>query len=612
MEGSRSDPPPDWNPPGAEPGLEGFVKCRGFELDLIFNAAIVESMWQLELGSRESYPERPREPDCTYYMRTGFCGYGLRCRFNHPQDRSTFYLAMLVISSCLGYKFDMDFAQFKLFDVAELLGKSWGTSVPNIAQVDGAVRLGSGEYPERMGQPVCQYYLRTGSCKFGAFCKYHHPRHGGGSMSSVSLNIYGYPLRLGEKECSYYMKTGQCKFGATCKFHHPQPVGTSVPAPAPAFYPTVQPPSAPSSQQYGGVSTSWQVARPQLLPGSYMQGAYGPVLLPPGVVPVPGWSPYSAPVSPTDSLGTRPTAGVGPLYGVAQLSPSARAYAGPYLSSISSAGPSSSSQKEHIFPERLGQPECQYYMRTGDCKFGSTCRYHHPPGWITPKTNCLLSSMGFPLRPRILISSKEAMYDDWFRTKSFHINVRCGDEYAKLVINDDSNVNFVSNVLIGKLNLKTQEHSQPTKSKLDDSKGHSLREPETGAPLCTFYAQHGVCKFGPTCKFDHPTGTLSYSPSASSLADMPVAPYRIGSSLATLAPSSSSSDLRSEFISGPNKDSFSIRMPSSENTSSGSVGSIFSQSGPVPRSNVQLSGQSSACLSSSSSTGQGDEVRSSN
>lgn len=40
-----------------------------------------------------------------------------------------------------------------------------------------------------------QYYLKTGTCKFGASCKFHHPKHGGGSLSQAPLNIYGYPLR---------------------------------------------------------------------------------------------------------------------------------------------------------------------------------------------------------------------------------------------------------------------------------------------------------------------------------------------------------------------------------------------------------------------------------
>ena len=44
-------------------------------------------MRQLGLGGG-AYPERPDEADCIYYLRTGFCGYGARCRFNHPRDRS--------------------------------------------------------------------------------------------------------------------------------------------------------------------------------------------------------------------------------------------------------------------------------------------------------------------------------------------------------------------------------------------------------------------------------------------------------------------------------------------------------------------------------------------
>lgn len=82
-----------------------------------------------------------------------------------------------------------------------------------------------------------------------------------------------------------------------------------------------------------------------------------------------------------------------------QLSPSAPAYTGQYLPMSSSAGPSGSSHKESSFPERPGQPECQYYLKTGDCKFGASCRYHHPPEWSADKTNYVLSPMGLPLRP---------------------------------------------------------------------------------------------------------------------------------------------------------------------------------------------------------------------
>lgn len=49
-------------------------------------------MWQLGLGPGESYPERTNVTDCSYYLRTGICGYGSRCRYNHPRDRSAVIL----------------------------------------------------------------------------------------------------------------------------------------------------------------------------------------------------------------------------------------------------------------------------------------------------------------------------------------------------------------------------------------------------------------------------------------------------------------------------------------------------------------------------------------
>lgn len=56
-------------------------------------------------------------------------------------------------------------------------------------------------------------------------------------------------------------------------------------------------------------------------------------------------------------------------------------------------------QRENIFPERPDQPECQYYMKTGDCKFGAVCRFHHPKERLIPVPNCALSPLGLPLRP---------------------------------------------------------------------------------------------------------------------------------------------------------------------------------------------------------------------
>ncbi|XP_033141895.1 zinc finger CCCH domain-containing protein 58 isoform X2 [Brassica rapa] len=364
--------------------------------DPALETGLEASMWRLGLrggGGGELYPERLDEPDCVYYLRTGVCGYGSRCRFNHPRNRSP---------------------------------------------VLGGLRTEAGEFPERMGQPVCQHFMRTGTCRFGATCKYHHPRQGGrDSVTALtSLSYMGLPLRPGEKECSYYMRTGQCKFGSTCRFHHPVPPGVQAPSlqlsTGSAIYPPLHSQSVPSPQQFG-------------------------------MVPYSGWNPYQASsISAMPSHGSQPSMGSSSVYGIRPSSPPAPAYP-----------PGSSSNKEQTFPQRPGQPECQYFMRTGDCKFGNSCRFHHPLEAASPK-GVNLSPIGLPIRP--------------------------------------------------------------------------------GTAQCSHFAQHGVCKFGPACKFDHSmsSSSLSYSPSASSVSDMHVVPYPLGSSsLGISAPSSSSSlsDQRTELHS---------------------------------------------------------------
>ncbi|KAK4770434.1 hypothetical protein SAY87_030966 [Trapa incisa] len=430
IEPTPSDPSPERTGLEAEAGLE-------------------EGTWPLRLEEANLYPERPTEADCLHYLRTGFCGYGAECRFNHP---------------------------------------------PRRGPVMRAERTGAVDHPQRAGQPICQHYMRTGTCKFGVSCKFNHPKQGTVSTALVSLNYYGYPLRPGERDCSYYMKTGQCKFGATCKFHHPQPADIPVstpfpvqhtdPVPAPFVGPvlySVQPLSVNSSQQYGAV-----VTRPSLLP-SYVPGPYSPVLVSPGMVYYSGWSPYQATASPTASPTVQPTTWPSSFYGTTQFSP-VSSFPGPYQPPLSYLAASSGSPKEESYPQRPGQPECQHYMKTGDCKFGSSCRYHHP--------------INLPLCP--------------------------------------------------------------------------------GAQICLHFQHRGSCKYGRACKFDHPMRELSYSPSASSLSNMPIAPYPVNSSPGTLAPSSSSSVLRPDRITGPTKlGSVSSRVSPSISASGASVSSVLSRDEPL-------------------------------
>lgn len=53
-----------------------------------------------------SYPERPGEPDCTYYLRTGLCRFGMSCRFNHPPDRNLVNIPAFPNCDYLSYCFE--------------------------------------------------------------------------------------------------------------------------------------------------------------------------------------------------------------------------------------------------------------------------------------------------------------------------------------------------------------------------------------------------------------------------------------------------------------------------------------------------------------------------
>ncbi|KAL2493617.1 Zinc finger CCCH domain-containing protein 3 [Forsythia ovata] len=290
------------------------------------------------------YPGRPGEPDCIYYLRTGTCGYGTNCRFNHPPN---------------------------------------GQSVQN-----------TGELPERVGQPDCGYYLKTGTCKYGLTCKYHHPKDRLGD-SSVVFNSLGLPMRQDAKPCPYYMQTGLCKYGYACKFHHPQPMSAAnvVPVAGHIVYGLGGSVVVPSS----GAPSVGQLPESSLSKATYVSSSllqaprsFMPVVL----SPVQGWNAYMGGINPVSV-----TSGLGLAVSNGQLSashlperpdqPECR-----YFMNNGSCKYGSDCKYNHPrekimqsasnflgplgLPLRPGQPVCVYYTLYGLCKYGPTCKFDHP------------------------------------------------------------------------------------------------------------------------------------------------------------------------------------------------------------------------------------------
>ncbi|XP_065873975.1 zinc finger CCCH domain-containing protein 43 [Euphorbia lathyris] len=310
----------------------------------------VEKMDELSNGNRRHvYPVRPEAEDCSFYMKTGTCKFGSNCKFNHPVKRKN------------------------------------QASKERMNEREQGV--------ERPGQTECKYYLRTGGCKYGKACRYNHSRAKSPVLPARTttfpvsdLNFLGLPIRPGERECPYYMRNGSCKYGANCRFNHPDPtaVGGSDP---PSAFSNGSSPSFKSSSQSN--VASWSSPRGQNETPPFM-----PIMFPPtqGVPSQsPEWNGYQAPVYPPERSMHPPPQ---------------------FLRSPATDTNAYAQQRMPFeeFPERPGQPECSFYMKTGDCKYRSNCKYHHPKNHNSRSPPCILSDKGLPLRPGKSICSYYSRY----------------------------------------------------------------------------------------------------------------------------------------------------------------------------------------------------------
>jgi len=82
---------------------------------------------------------------------------------------------------------------------------------------EGQEVLRTVSFPSRPGKQLCEFFVKTGHCKFGEECVFDHPAEYGVPLTEDDL-----PFRPGQPVCTFYFKTRQCKFGASCKFHHPK------------------------------------------------------------------------------------------------------------------------------------------------------------------------------------------------------------------------------------------------------------------------------------------------------------------------------------------------------------------------------------------------------
>ncbi|KAF3334973.1 zinc finger CCCH domain-containing protein 37 isoform X1 [Carex littledalei] len=337
------------------------------------------------------YPQRPGEKDCAHYMMTRTCKYGETCKFDHP----------------------IWVPQGGLPDWKET------PHVPVPAEES---------LPERPGEPDCPFYMKTSTCKFAVKCKFNHPK---GVISKNSgeadkLDKLALPERPSEPLCSFFAKTGMCKFGANCKFNHPKDLhktsdGEHEISTALACI------NADPTAAIAKPSSGYNSAVLYNSKGLPMRAVYLSSLLLLNILNCKYGStcrfnhPDRSVINPPLAAPIVDQAVPPPVYMNLPLV-AANILQNFDLHSIAGLPPTA-------YPQRLGEMECDFYMKTGQCKFGDKCKFHHP--------------------------------------------------LDRSAVGSDGKKQTVKLTLAG---LPRRE----------------------GAAVCAFYMKTATCKFGATCKFDHP------------------------------------------------------------------------------------------------------------
>lgn len=145
---------------------------------------------------QQPLPQRPGEKECTFFLRTGRCQYGLRCKFHHPVEKLAGNLAASNGMSPMGgppphpmgppgsfaphpgmegypYAMGGPGAGPQHGSMAGMRGPPPGPGGPG-----GAAGGPDGALPSRPGHEVCSFFMRTGKCSYGQSCRFDHPHTG--------------------------------------------------------------------------------------------------------------------------------------------------------------------------------------------------------------------------------------------------------------------------------------------------------------------------------------------------------------------------------------------------------------------------------------------------
>jgi Zinc finger C-x8-C-x5-C-x3-H type (and similar) len=164
-------------------------------------------------------------------------------------------------------------------------------------------------------------------------------------MMSMSSQVTGSSSKMAE-DCRDYLRTGRCKYGASCKYNHPPNVqnggGLKPLDPSEPLFPSR--PNEPICQYYlkHGTCKFGQACKFDHPPQNAMH-----------VVAVGGQVQFMNVGISNEPQQTTPLV-------------------------LNPVGADTNGMVLQFLPQRVDEPDCIYFLKNGRCKYGATCRYHHP------------------------------------------------------------------------------------------------------------------------------------------------------------------------------------------------------------------------------------------
>jgi len=388
-----------------------------------------------------------------------------------------------------------------------------------------AATYNSQGYPKRDGAEDCSFFLKNGTCKFSSTCKFNHPEL---LFPGTDFNSKGFPLHAGTEDCAYYMKTLDCKYGCTCKWNHPELDSGAAPGVVPR-----------AMQQIGGG-------------GGGLAHMGGTTLNSHTHSTLAGLNPMGFPMRPGEPVckfysqnGTckfgqtckfdhPPSKPMGQGGSMVASAPNMAAMSNMSHDMRHDMRQSTVSAYNSLgLPLRPGHQNCAFFQKTGQCKFGSTCKFDHSQSNAVPVDATGMGIQSLPMQAgapvaQTMMGSPAAMAGSRVTHSGGQPAAPPASEFNSMGLPIRPGVNtcafFTKTGTCSYGSTCKWSHPEsgvgggdPTMGKSRggttaanelNSMGYPIRPSEKE---CAFFVKNGKCSFGKTCKWNHPEESVGAS-----------------------------------------------------------------------------------------------------